>query len=277
LKGQTVSTHQSNLRAPDPRLALRPSPAAGAALASAAANPQLTHFRVRQAYFSKEAAEKFSVGAGVISGGGSASQQSFALLYEALVETEATPVQLGDAQWEQAGAIGVVLQVSVVQLDAEVHFDIFSVAAAVQLGFARAQYAATVFPSSAAALQNLLPPSGDLNLDNFDKLLAGIDAVKNAMGAPGAALVPQLYARPAKMLTSIPTDQQLARTIAFAVRQISKSKYVETALQSATDKGLDPTIVRLVYEAFWPAVQEHQDPPNTVLTAARVWIADQGL
>jgi hypothetical protein len=270
-------TTERPTRVRDPRLTRSdapPAPHGAAAMAAAAPAPPLRHLRVRQTYFSAEAAEELSIGAGAFNGNLSANQKEFALLYEALLESDATPRTSPDdpkAKWESVHALGVVLEISVRSLDAKLKLDVFTVAAAVQLGLAEAHFKTTVLPSTVPALADVVLPGGDLTMDSYTQLMDGIAAVKNALGDP--ALVPEPYLRPAR-IDDPQDDLQLSRTLAFAVRQIAKSKYLETALEDAGDRKLDPTLVELVYRALWPDVRVDLAPPEEVVAEAKSWLAE---
>ena len=244
------------------------------ALAAAEPTPALRNLRVQQAYFSAEAAEVFSVGAGAFEGRGEGEQQEFALLYEALLESEATPRESPDrpeAKWEAVSAIGVVLEVSVRSHDPSVKLDVFSVAAAAQLGLAEAHFKTTVLPSSVPALADVVPRAGDLDLESYARLMDGIAAVKDALGNPN--LIPEPYLRPAR-LEDPQGDLELGRTLAFAVRQIAEHNPLQAALERAREKSLDPTVVELVYRALWPDLRVDLAPPEEVVAEAKSWWAD---
>lgn len=234
----------------------------------------LDRVHVSQDYLSADVAAKFSIGFGAGSGGASNQTRAFLLVYEAMIESAATPRLLNQAIWDEVQAIGVYIQIKVTESKTVVKFDAFSVAAAVQLGLAKAEFQTQVLPSDAAALQHLLPPSGIFNMESFDQILVGIGKVKDALADSAAALVPQRYYRPRGLLSELEADLAAAQTIAFGMRELAKSKYVETAVEDATDRQLDPTLIRLVYEARWPAVQPHVDPDDQTIEDARAWLAD---
>jgi hypothetical protein len=252
---------------PDPRLLL----ATPKAIASV---PQLTNLHVSQNYFTRDLAGKFSVGSVWGSASGSAANNQFAIRYEALLESDgelAAPV--GDAVFETVYAIGVILDISVETTTSEVRFDAFSVSAAVQLGMASAKYSTTIFPTDAKILAGLLPQDGVFDPDNYDKLIAGIAAVKLAIGK-NPSLIPQPNFRPSRILPSVESDLGVAQCVTFAVQYLSRQKQVQTATNDATNNNLDATLVRLVYAAFWPDLQDNQDPPDDVVKKAASWIAD---
>ncbi len=241
---------------------------------AAAASATLQNLRVRQSYLSADAAQSFSVSGGVVSGTGTANEKHFALLYEALLESPGEPRESVDdpkTKWELVSALGVVLEISVRSLSAEVKFDVFTVAAAVQLGLAEAQFKATVFPSNVPELSSLVLPNGDLTMESYERLMEGIAKVKNALNTPGLQPVP--YLRPARV-EEPDGGIKLSKTVAFAVQQIADSQFIETALKNAREKRLDTTIVELVYRSMWPGVVAHEDPPDEVIEAAEQWIKE---
>jgi len=169
-----------------PELALRvhhPDAAAElAALGAPVVSADLDRIRVRQDYMSADIAAKFAIGFGLGSGSGELTSRAFALTYEAMIESAAKPQILDQEIWDEVYAIGVRVQIVVRESKSNVRLDAFSVAAAVQLGLAKADFETQIFPADAAALAQLVPASGTFNMGTFDDILTGIGRGKERPG-----------------------------------------------------------------------------------------------
>ena len=238
--------------------------------------PALHNLRVSQRCYSRDIAARFSVGGPWGAGSGGGKQRDFAIRYEALFESNAEPLDpMGDTGeiFEKVYAIGVTIDISVTTAESEVHFDIFSVSAAVQLQMAEASYRTSVYCTDSEVLRKLLPDDGSLNNENCDKIIAGISAAKIAIGS-NSNLQPQVYYRPRKIAASCESELGIAQCVAFAMRYLSIGKKVNTAIEDAVKVGLDGTLVRLVYGYCWPDVKDDVLPPTDVKSMAARWLFD---
>jgi hypothetical protein len=275
---------EKSVRVPDPRTCLKcdlqPTTLALTttedieAVAPFAAPVGLRSLRVSQQYYSAEIAAKLSIGAGFGSGSADSKYSYFAIRYEALLETVAEPIRVGDTELEKVGAIGVILDLTVQQSNSSVKLDIFSVAAAVQLGFAKAQYSTKVLPANNGALRAMVPEGGSFDVGNYETVISGVNSAKDALAAIASSLTPETYHRPSRILPTLQKELQFAQNVTFAIRYMAKGRTAATAAEDAVDKGLDGVVVRLVYEAYWPDLKDQDEPPREVISQARTWLAD---
>jgi hypothetical protein len=237
------------------------------ALAPQAASP-LTRFSVRQEYLSLKTQAALNVGD---LGGNTSSANRFKLIYEAMLEGQAQVVRIERAVWERVSAVGVKLEIDVEVINSSFKADIYSVAAAVELGFARATFSTTIFPADSGALRELVPESGQFNIEQYDKILAGIAKAKEAL-ASNPDLKPQPYYRPSHFVFSAKDELDDAAAVVFAVVKLVQNEKLDDAIEEATKAGVDPIIVHDTYEWFWPAMKPDQKPPRDVRSTAGKWL-----
>lgn len=227
----------------------------------------LTHFRVRQEMLSLKA----QVDLNVLSNTSSTSVDRFKITYEAVMETGAEVIRIDRAVWEKVYAVGVLLELDVLRFDSKVKTDIFSVAAAVELGMCKASFTTTVFPADSAVLQELVPKNGDFNIEAYDKILEGIGKAKEAL-ATLPDLRPQVVHRPSTLVFNAADELAEAAGVCFAAVNLVQNNSYNEAMQEAAKRSLDPAVVHEAYRHFWNDMAEDKKPPKSVRDAAGKWL-----
>src|SRR5579871_9417 len=230
--------------------------------------PKLTRFRVRQEMLSLQSQVSLNIASAAST---NESGDRFKLIYEAVMEGPPEIMRIDRAVWETVNAVGVRLELDVVRFDSKVKADIYSVAAAVELGMAKAAFTTTVFPAESSVLQALIPSGGSFDIEAYGKILDGVAQAKAAL-ASTPDLHPQLIHRPSALVFSAEDELKEAQAVCFAAVYLVQDHSFAETMQEASKRGLDQEVVHQTYLHFWPDLKETDKPPKAVRSAAGKWL-----
>ncbi len=231
-------------------------------------NAQLTRFRVRQEMLSMQSQVDLSLASTAST---SDSGDHFKLVYEAVMEGTPKVMRIDRAVWETVNAVGVRLELDVQRFDSKVKADIYSVAAAVELGMAKASFTTTVFPAESSVLQALIPSGGTFDIEAYSKILDGVAQAKAAL-ASTPNLHPQLVHRPSALVFNADDELKQAQAVCFAAVSLVQNNSFTDAAQQAAGRGFDQEVLHQSYLHFWPDLKETDKPPKSVRDAAGKWL-----
>ena len=228
----------------------------------------LKRFHVSQQYFSLKSQVDLNIGS---YGSGGSSLNRCKLVYECMIESEPEQVRIDRAVWERVAAVGVRVEVDVEIVQSKFKADIFSVAAAVEMGYARASFSTMIFPAEAAALKAMIPDSGPFNIEQYDKILEGVARAKEELSKL-QEVKPQLYHRPSHFVFTGKEELAEAQSAVYAAVRLVQVTRLADAVHDGIKAGFDENIIREAYRFFWPEVTDDAKPPAGVRTAAGKWL-----
>lgn len=235
---------------------------------------QFSRFHVRQDFFSGRVAAKVGVG---IWGGGEASAKSLVLVYDALLSTdEERDVDIDGTLWRVRFGAGVRLEVSILEADANVRADIYSVALAVTMKSTSASFEMKALGITDPEIMKLLPGPASFDITSYEQVTTAADAIRLKMADGTVALTPVLTHI---HMGAAPSSADLVRaqSLVFGVKEIQDGATVANARKAALEKRLSPIAVEAVYQQFSPRIGEDEKPAKDIRREAQRWLDTDSL
>jgi hypothetical protein len=232
-----------------------------------------TNFQVVQDSIMVSAAAKLQIGS-IFGGATSGKEQGF--YFDAIAFTdEYEQGSLGDkvifaTRW----GIGIRIAIRVSEMKTDFSFNLGAIAAAVQLGAARAQYEILGLGMGVDGLTIVLDnvaPISDFTYETYlavkEKVVKGLsDYIKQN----SATLSPQ----PIAVGISQPVDADFmtqAQSVVYAMKRISKSKSLKDAIDQAGTR-LSSGVIRRTYKEIVGDIPDTDEPSSTAEGRADKWL-----
>lgn len=186
-------------------------------------------FKVMQNSLNVQTASDLGVSVGSIN----ANFKSFCLSYEAMLFTEKiVSIPMGGQIYGTRWGAGLRVLLKVSDIETKSSFKFGSVAAAAQLGLAKVEYEITGIGISDPAILKVLPGPGEFNFENYNKIIAAADSVKQYMADNPTKLNPE----PFQVFMSDDINKDVfkdSQSVLFAARNVMSRNTLAEALANA--------------------------------------------
>jgi hypothetical protein len=250
--------------------------APGAAALAPVAAPAVEDTRISNQEISVTLAGNLNIGA-IFTGSVSANEVGYWLDAMAYTDKYEEAPSANGMQLASRFGYGLRVMFRVRKLNPKANLNYGLIGASLDAGFAQASYEIDAFGLGSGALAVILEgiaQSGtSLTSDTFYKLNTSI--LKNLVAYIKAHLATLTPMRVAALVTSTEDADSLdtSSAVLYAVRQISKGRSLQDALNGAGD--LDPTSIRLAYSSIVGDLSDETAPPSSSdRDKANDWLAD---